>query len=98
VNGFLRLFMVPGLDHCGVQRTGEETGFGPGVDERSIDPLSALEQWVELGKAPEVLPMTAFAANSASPVWQRDLCRFPQRTVLKDPNGDWTQPGNWTCR
>jgi hypothetical protein len=98
VDGFLRLFMVPGLDHCGVQRTGEETGFGPGVDERSIDPLSALEQWVELGKAPEVLPMTAFAANSASPVWQRDLCRFPQRTVLKDPNGDWTQPGNWTCR
>ena len=94
----LRLFMIPGLDHCGVQRTGEETGFGPGVDERSIDPLTALEHWVEQGQAPDVLTMTAFAPKSSTPTWQRGICRFPQRTVRKDPNGNWADPGNWTCR
>lgn len=103
VDGFLRLFMIPGLDHCGVQRTGFETDFGPGIDERSIDPLTALEHWVERGKAPDVLPMTAFvvdkgAAKNGTPAWTRDLCRFPQRTVLKDPKADWTNSANWTCR
>lgn len=100
VDGFLRLFMVPGLDHCGVQRTGAETPFGPGVDEHSIDPLTSLEDWVERGKAPEVLPMTAFAPAhaGAAPQWKRDICRFPQRTVLKDPKADWKDPKNWTCR
>jgi feruloyl esterase len=41
---FARLFMIPGMDHC--------LG-GPGAWD--IDPLSALEQWAEHGKAPDVL-------------------------------------------
>jgi pimeloyl-ACP methyl ester carboxylesterase len=98
VDGFLRLFMIPGLDHCGVQRTGVETAFGPGIDERSLDPLSALEQWTDQGKAPDALPLTAFAAHDAAPLWQRNICRFPQRTVVKDPKSDWKDPRNWTCR
>jgi feruloyl esterase len=44
---FARLFMVPGMYHC-------EGGPGPDV----FDDLSALETWVEDGKAPE--RMTAF--------------------------------------
>ena len=43
---FARLFMIPGMDHCGLLP-------GPGgIDQWSIDPLGALEAWVEGGTAP----------------------------------------------
>ncbi len=49
VGTFARLFMVPGMDHCGLLP-------GPGgVDQWSIDPLGALETWVENGPAPETI-------------------------------------------
>src|SRR5438128_3585748 len=38
---WVRLFMMPGMQHCG-------GGEGP----NSFDPMTALEQWVENGKAP----------------------------------------------
>jgi len=41
---FYRLFLVPGMGHC---------GGGPGAD--TIDWLSAIVDWVEHNKAPEVL-------------------------------------------
>ena len=42
----VRLFMVPGLDHCGLQP-------GPGgISQADLDPLSALEAWVEEGTPP----------------------------------------------
>ncbi len=44
---FVRLFMIPGMDHCGVL-PGEN-----GLDQSSIDPLLALETWVEQGTMPE---------------------------------------------
>src|SRR3954453_14870299 len=52
---FARLFMVPGMDHCGI---GTE---GPGISDTGIDPLTALEQWVEEGKAPDQLVATKTA-------------------------------------
>ena len=42
VAGCLRLFMVPGMGHCG-------GGEGP----NTFDMVTALEQWVEKGKAPD---------------------------------------------
>lgn len=39
---FFRLFMVPGMQHC---------SGGPGADQ--FDALTALEQWVEQGQAPD---------------------------------------------
>lgn len=47
VNEFVQLFMIPGMDHCGVL-PGEN-----GLNQFSIDPLSALEAWVEMGTVPE---------------------------------------------
>ena len=41
---FFRLFMVPGMTHC---------GGGPGASD--IDYLTALEQWVEIDEPPDVL-------------------------------------------
>jgi hypothetical protein len=42
VSNFYRLFMVPGFDHCGLQS-------GVGISQSGLDPLSALERWVEKG-------------------------------------------------
>ena len=41
---WMRLFMVPGMGHC---------GGGPGVN--SFDSIGALEQWVEKGVAPDTI-------------------------------------------
>jgi hypothetical protein len=41
---FLRLFVLPGMDHC---------GFGNGAF--AVDWLGTLEAWVEKGQAPDKL-------------------------------------------
>ena len=41
--------MIPGMDHCGLQP-------GPGgIDQSRIDPLTALEAWVEEENQPETI-------------------------------------------
>ncbi len=45
---FARLFMLPGVDHCGIQP-------GPGAKSVDFDPLPALEAWVERNEAPTTL-------------------------------------------
>ncbi len=47
---FARLFMLPGVDHCGLQP-------GPGAKSLDFDPLPALEAWVERNEAPDVLEL-----------------------------------------
>ena len=43
------LHMIPGLDHCGIQA-------GPaGVTQADLDPLGALEAWLDSGTPPETL-------------------------------------------
>ncbi|MEZ5931032.1 MAG: tannase/feruloyl esterase family alpha/beta hydrolase [Alphaproteobacteria bacterium] len=43
----VQLFMIPGMDHCGILP-------GPGgIVMESIDPLTALEHWMETGEAPK---------------------------------------------
>jgi feruloyl esterase len=67
---FFRLFMIPGMDHCGLQP-------GPGITEAGFDPLSALERWVEEGQAPEQLIATKTDAAGAV-LWRRPLCPYPR--------------------
>ncbi len=63
VRSFARLFVIPGLYHCA-------GGEGP----TQFDVMSALMDWVENGKAPEVLELrpdgtTQSAGNSARPLY-----------------------------
>lgn len=60
-----RLFMAPGMGHCG-------GGEGP----NRFDMVTALEQWVEQGKAPERI--TASQVTDGKPVRTRPLCPYPQ--------------------
>ncbi|HAJ76908.1 MAG TPA: tannase/feruloyl esterase family alpha/beta hydrolase [Gammaproteobacteria bacterium] len=62
---FFRLFMVPGMGHC---------SGGPGPDR--FDALSALENWVEHGIAPESI--TASKIVDGEVTRTRPLCVFPE--------------------
>jgi feruloyl esterase len=79
----VRLFLVPGMHHC---------SGGPAPDR--FDTLSALEAWVEHGKAPEAI---AASTAPASPVQHRlPLCPYPQQARYRG-TGEITDPANWSC-
>ena len=61
---FFRLFPAPGMGHCG-------GGTGP----NTFDALSALEQWVEHGAAPDTLLATRTV--DAAVERTRPLCAYP---------------------
>lgn len=87
VSDFYRLFMVPGFDHCGLQA-------GPGITQAGLDPLTALENWVEKGVAPDMLPTTRFAADGKVER-VRPLCPYPE--VPRFKGGDANDPANYAC-
>jgi feruloyl esterase len=63
VASFYRLFLAPGVEHCG-------GGNGPAP----TDPMSALTAWVEHGQAPNALPASVVTADGG--VLSRDLRPF----------------------
>jgi len=66
---FLRLFMLPGFDHCGIQS-------GPGANDAGFDPLPALEAWVERGVAPDSIPTSRRNADGST-AWSHPVCTYP---------------------
>ena len=64
-SGSIRLFMVPGMDHCG-------GGEGP----NSFDSVSVMEQWVEKGDAPAQITAAHMAGGKVDRT--RPLCTYPQ--------------------
>jgi feruloyl esterase len=60
-----RLFMVPGMDHC---------GGGPGAND--FDFITALEEWVEQGRAPESL-LGAHRDAAGQTAFSRPVFAYP---------------------
>lgn len=75
VDGFYRLFLIPGADHCwGIT--------GHAVD--LFDPLQVLEQWVERGEAPDQIIAVQHAeigyGEGVGPVLRsRPICPYPEQ-------------------
>jgi len=84
VQSFYRLFMVPGMAHCG---GGEGTS--------NFDMLTAVEQWVEKGKAPESIPASRVKNGGVDRT--RPLCPYPQVAVYKG-SGSIDDAANFSCR
>jgi hypothetical protein len=99
-DSFVRLYMVPGMQHC---------DNGPGPDsfgqvgkltfddpQHSVD--AALEQWVEKGAAPSTI---IAAKNSADDkphaTMTRPLCAYPQAAKYKG-SGDTNDAANFVCQ
>lgn len=91
----VRLFMVPGMDHCrggaGADQFGGAGGDAPVVDAHH-DLLAALEAWVLGGGPPETV-----IAVRAQPIRSRLLCAWPAR-ARHDGAGDPDQATSYACR
>ncbi|PWT82004.1 MAG: hypothetical protein C5B57_09450 [Blastocatellia bacterium] len=84
VQNSYRLFMVPGMAHCG-------GGEGP----NNFDMVAALEQWVEKGKAPEQIIASRITDGRVERT--RALCPYPQVATYKG-TGSTDEAANFVCR
>lgn len=93
VSNSARLYLVPGMEHC----WGGEGAF-------VIDWLSALENWVENGKAPgalrgahpAVVPGAPGAPPAPSKPFTRPVCAYP-RVAKYNGTGDTADAANFAC-
>ena len=98
-DAFVRLYMAPGVLHC---------GGGPGPDSFGESPADgsdpqhnmrlALEQWVEKGIAPSAIIATKKAGGDSgkSVKMTRPLCPYPQVAKYKG-SGDSNDAGSFVC-
>ena len=77
---FARLFMVPGMTHC---------GGGPAFED--FDPLSALEAWLDTGKA----PVSMLGRSTAFPGRSMPLCAHPSHAQYV--GGDPSSADSFRC-
>ena len=99
---FFRLFMVPGMAHCG-GGPGPNFfgGFGPSAQRSSEikndpqhDVLSAVAQWVERGSAPDYI--IASHLNGAHIDRTRPICPYPM-TAHWNRKGNSDDATNFSC-
>jgi feruloyl esterase len=83
----VRLFMAPGMGHC-------DGGDGP----FAFDSDSALSEWVEQGKAPEVIVAAHLPADPAAqgPDRTRPLCAYPKIAKYKG-TGSTDDASSFVC-
>jgi feruloyl esterase len=97
---FYRLFMVPGMSHCagGIGATAfgnlASTQRDPGDDV-----VSALDQWVEKGVAPNQIIATGFVGGDPAKGVEmtRPLCPYPEEAIYKG-TGDTNSAASFTCQ
>ncbi|MGB9120007.1 MAG: TonB family protein [Candidatus Angelobacter sp.] len=95
---FMRLFMAPGMQHCGGGPGANSFGqFAPGVDA-DHDLNQALERWVEKGIAPDRLIATKFVDDKPEKgvAMTRPLCPYPEGATYKG-TGDTNDAANFEC-
>lgn len=73
VDSFLRLFMVPGMQHCG----------GGTIATSTYDALAAMERWLDTGVAPDRIE--AAHLESGVVTRTRPLCAHPNVARYKPP-------------
>ncbi|HEV2445033.1 MAG TPA: tannase/feruloyl esterase family alpha/beta hydrolase, partial [Candidatus Sulfopaludibacter sp.] len=83
-DGSVRLFMAPGMAHCG-------GGEGP----NTFDKIGVLDRWVEEGKAPATI--TASHSTGGKVDRTRPLCPYPQVARYKG-SGSVDNAANFVCK
>jgi feruloyl esterase len=79
----VRLFMVPGMGHC---------GGGTGVN--TFDMVTPLDQWVTAGNAPTQIPASRVRSGVSDRT--RPLCAYPQIAIYKG-TGSLDDAANFSC-
>lgn len=84
-SSFVRVFPVPGMNHC---------GGGPATD--GFDVMPALMEWVEKERAPERI-LAGSGPTSPWPNRTRPLCAYPAMARYKG-SGDIDSAASFECR
>jgi len=80
---FMRLFMVPGMFHC-----------GGGVGTSTFDAMTPLTRWVEENQAPAVIQAARVVQGKTDRT--RPLCAYPQVAKYKG-SGSMDEAANFAC-
>ena len=91
VRNFARLFMAPGVLHC---------GGGPGPQDTGDHALDAMIRWVEHNKAPDELVATSTDSTTGA-VREFKLCPYPQVAIFKNrkhKSRDINDADSYECR
>jgi feruloyl esterase len=89
---FVRLFMAPGMMHC---------GGGPGPN--NFDAVASVAQWRERNRAPETIIAARYAAPTTAgvspgePLSTRPLCAYP-KVAHWSGKGSPDEAKNYLCR
>ncbi len=83
----VRFFTVPGMNHC--------TG---GVGPNKYDTITALEDWVEQGIAPDGIIATKYAGDviGAAVLRTMPLCKYPEEARYNG-TGNVDEATSWSC-
>jgi len=81
---FVRLFMAPGMQHC---------GGGPGPNQ--INVMAVMERWRENNQTPASIE--AFHVTNNRVDMTRPICAYPQIAIYKGA-GSSNDAGNFTCK
>jgi len=84
IHNSFRLFVAPGMAHCG-------GGEGP----NDFDKIGTLEQWVEHGTAPDMIPASHSKGGAVDRT--RPLCPYPQIATYKG-SGSIDEAANFACK
>ena len=92
----IRLYMVPGMQHCGGGPGATEFGAGAVAlrPDAEHDVFTALEQWVEAGKAPGAIVASRVGAEKRVE-FTRPLCAYPAEA--KYVSGDASEAKSFVC-
>jgi feruloyl esterase len=82
---WMRLFLMPGVGHC-----------GGGVGPDQADFLGAIERWREKGEAPAQIIATRPAGRGGASPMSRPLCPHPQVARYKG-SGSTEEAANFSC-
>jgi feruloyl esterase len=92
VRDSVRLFMVPGMDHCLGDGYGPNARF-PTDYSVDFDPVAAMKQWKATGKAPDQIIVTTKGAEKR----RRLVCAYPKVSHYKG-TGSTSDPDNFSCK
>jgi len=97
---FVRLYMLPGVQHCSGGPGPDLTSAldAPGPRDAQHNVVTALETWVEHGTAPSAIVATKYVSDDPAKGAKltRPICPYPQSARYKG-SGDTNDASNYSC-
>jgi feruloyl esterase len=94
---FFKMFLAPGVNHCGGGVAPSLFTMDPGAQAPIADPdhdlLEAVVQWVEAGRAPERMIASKLIDNKVA--MTRPICAYPN--IVRYRGGDAMRAENFEC-